>query len=258
MKTSYYFKRIINDKVKMLFMIILVVLPILDLIFTFIYVPMGAYPEKADANTFLTAGSASFVFISLMIYFLPVYLLIIAGDDCFEDALTGYRSVLISKWGKKSYVKTNIVKAFCISFSVILFSLVLNLLMAHIIYSGSQYSQFDELLIYYDQSSLFYIEANNPLLTNVCYIFTTSLLAGLIGAAGAALAMAIKNRKIVYPLLFLLWYLPQQLDNSVLLALQPFNEYELDTKIPIYIITSCIFIATTIVAAIKEIRYAKI
>ena len=258
MKASFYFKRIINDKVKMLFIILLFIMPILDLILTFIYVPMGAYPEKADANSFLAGTSVSFVFHSLMLHFLPIYLLIIAGDDCFEDASTGYRNLLVSKFGKKDYVRTNIIKAFCISFSIIFISLLLNLLMAHIIYLGTVYSQFDELLIYYDQSSLFYIEVSNPLITNICYIFTTSFLSGLIGSAGAALAMAIKNRKIVYPLLFLLWYLPSSLDKSIMLALQPFNEYELDTKISIYIITSCIFIVAIAVASFKEIRYAKI
>lgn len=258
MKEIYYFKRIINDKVKLFFMILLFTLPVIDLILTFIYVPMGAYPEKADANSFLAATSVSFISHSLMLYFLPVYLLVIAGDDCFEDVLTGYRSVLISKWGKKSYVKTSIIKAFCISFSVVFISLLFNLLMAHIIYNGSGYSQIEELLIYYEPGDLYYFEANNPLLTNVIYIFTTSFLSGLIGAAGAALAMANKNRKIVYPLLFLLWYLPQCLDNSIMLALQPFNEYNLGTKVYIYIITSCIFIVVTAVAAIKEIRYAKL
>lgn len=219
---------------------------------------MGAYPNAADYNLFLTGNSSSFIFISLMLNFLPVYLLFISGDDCFEDVSTGYRNLLISKWGKKNYMRTNIIKAFCISFFIIFTSLMLNLLMAHIIYNGAVYSQLDEMLIYYEPGDLYYIEATHPLLTNIIYIFTTSFLAGLIGAAGAALAMAIKNRKIVYPLLFLLWYLPQSLDNSIMLALQPFCEYGLDTKAPIYIITSCIFIAVTVVAAIKEKQYAKI
>ena len=79
-----------------------------------------------------------------------------------------------------------------------------------------------------------------------------------MGAAGAALAMAIKNRKIVYPLLFLLWFLPAHTDKSIMLALQPFCEYGLDTKIPVFVITLGIFVVLTIGAAIKEVHYAKI
>lgn len=263
MKASYYFKRIINDKVKLFFMILLFVIPMLDLILTFIDVPMGAYPEKADANTFLSFASHNQISFPLMLYFLPVYLLAIAGEDCFEDITTGYRNVLISKWGKKNYVKTNIIKAFCISFSVIFISLLLNLLMAHILYSGSEYSQIEEVLIYFGPEDLYYIEAKNPLLTNFIYLFPMSFLSGLIGAAGAALSMAIKNRKIVYPLLFLLWFLPLNIDNriadfGIMIALQPFNECSLGTKVLIFVIISGIFIAVTTAAAIKEIRYAKI
>lgn len=259
MKLSYYIKRIINHKVKILFILFLFALPIFDLIFTFIYVPVGATPERADFNSFLAATSTAGLFHSLMLHFLPVFLLIIAGEDCFEDATTGYRNILISKWGKKNYIKTYILKAFCISFFVVFLSLMLNLLMAHIIYNGALYSRFDELLIMnQEQSSLMYNEVTHPLITNICYIFITAILSGVIGAAGAALAMAIKNRKIVYPLLFLLWYMLTSLDKSIMLALQPFCEYGLDTKIPIYLISVCVFTAVTIIASIKEAYYAKI
>ena len=264
MKASYYFKRIMNDKTKLFFIILLFTIPMLDLILTFINVPMGAYPERADVNTFLYGSYVHNHFsYPLMLYFLPVYLLIVAGEDCFEDVTTGYRNVLISKWGKKNYVKTNIIKAFCISFSVIFISLLLNLLMAHIIYSGSEYSQIEELLVYYEPGDLYYIEAKYPLLTNFIYLFPISFMSGMLGSAGAALAMAIKNRKIVYPLLFLLWFilfLPRILafDDIIMLAMQPFNETSLDTKVLIFVITSCIFVAVTVAAAVKEIRYEKV
>lgn len=267
MKATYYFKRIINDKVKLFFIILLFIMPMLDLILTIIQVPItGAYPEKADVYTFLH-GSYLHNQISypLVLYFLPIYLLAIAGEGCFEDVTTGYRNVLISKWGKKNYVKTNIIKAFCISFSVIFISLLLNLLMAHILYSGSEYSEIEEVLIYFKPEDLYYIEAKNPLLTNFIYIFPVSFLSGLLGSSGAALAMAIKNRKIVYPILFLLWFLPQFLDErmqildyGITAAFQPFTEYSLGAKVLINIIASCVFLAITIAAAIKVIRYDKI
>lgn len=69
--------------------------------------------------------------------------------------------------------------------------------------------------------------------------------------------MAIKNRKIVYPLLFLLWFLTAHTDKSIMLIIQPFCEYGLDTKIPVFVITLGIFVVLTIGAAIKEVHYAK-
>ena len=132
------------------------------------------------------------------------------------------------------------------------------MLMSEIIFNTATYSIFSENLVDEDKTSLFYIEATHPTVTNIIYIFTTSLLSGAIGAAGAALAIAIKNRKIVYPLLFLLWFLPAHTDKSIMLALQPFCEYGLDTKIPVFVITLGIFVVLTIGAAIKEVHYAKI
>lgn len=258
LKVSYYLKRIINDKIKLGFIFLLFLLPIMDLISTLVSIHHGATSMAPWSSTFLSLTSTSFIFHSLFFNFLPLYLLIISCDDCFEDCTTKYRNILISKWGKKDYVITNITKSFCISFFLILFTLLLNMLMSEIIFNTATYSIFSENLVDEDKTSLFYIEATHPTVTNIIYIFITSLLSGAIGAAGSALAMAIKIRKIVYPLLFLLWFLPAHTDKSIMLALQPFCEYGLDTKIPVFVITLGIFVVLTIGAAIKEVHYAKI
>lgn len=258
MKASYYFKRIINDKIKLGFIFLLFLLPMVDLLSRLIHIPGGSNPMVPWASTFLSLTSNTFFFHSLFFNFLPLYLLIISCDDCFEDCTTKYRNVLISKWGKKNYVITNIAKAFFISFFLILFVLLLNMLMANIILNTATYSIYNDILIDYEKTSLFFIEVTHPIITNIIYIFALSLLSGTIGATGAALAMAVKNRKIVYPLLFLLWFLPSHTDKSIMLAIQPFCEYGLDTKIPTFVITLGVFVVLTIGAAIKEVRYAKI
>lgn len=147
------------------------------------------------SSTFLSLTSTSFIFHSLFFNFLPLYLLIISCDDCFEDCTTKYRNILISKWGKKDYVITNITKSFCISFFLILFTLLLNMLMSEIIFNTATYSIFSENLVDEDKTSLFYIEATHPTITNIIYIFTTSLLSGAIGAAGAHLQWQLKSEK---------------------------------------------------------------
>ena len=231
LKVTYYLKRIINDKIKLGFIFLLFLLPIMDLISTLVSIHHGATPMAPWSSTFLSLTSTSFIFHSLFFNFLPLYLLIISCDDCFEDCTTKYRNVLISKWGKKNYVITNITKSFCISFFLILFTLLLNMLMSEIIFNTATYSIFSENLVDEDKTSLFYIEATHPTITNIIYIF---------------------------PLLFLLWFLPAHTDKSIMLALQPFCEYGLDTKIPVFVITLGIFVVLTIGAAIKEVHYAKI
>lgn len=77
--------------------------------------------------------------------------------------------------GQKDYVITNITKSFCISFPDT-FTLLLNMLMSEIIFNTATYSIFSENLVDEDKTSLFYIEATHPTVTNIIYIFTTSLL----------------------------------------------------------------------------------
>ena len=115
MKVTYYLKRIINDKIKLGFIFLLFLLPIMDLISKLVSIHHGATPMAPWSSTFLSLTSTSFIFHSLFFNFLPLYLLIISCDDCFEDCTTKYRNILISKWGKKDYVITNIAKSFCIS-----------------------------------------------------------------------------------------------------------------------------------------------
>lgn len=257
MKLTYYVKRILNDKLKLFFIALIFLIPVLDLIFQLRYIPVGAVPGRADFNTFLT-GSNSFIFQTLLLDFLPVFLLIVACDDCFEDYTTGHRNVLITKWGKKNYVLTNVGKGFIISFCLMLLTLLLNLLMAHLLYSGAVYSGFDDLILDFKPTDLFYISVQHSLITNLCFILTTSFLSGVVGAAGAALAVAVHNRKIVYPVLFLIWFALKSTDKSLSLAMQPFSEYGFDTIVPVYIAGVLLFSVVTVAAAVKEIKYAKI
>jgi len=112
LKVSYYLKRIINDKIKLGFIFLLFLLPIMDLISKLVSIHHGATPMTPWSSTFLSLTSTSFIFHSLFFNFLPLYLLIISCDDCFEDCTTKYRNILISKWGKKDYVITNIILSF--------------------------------------------------------------------------------------------------------------------------------------------------
>lgn len=101
LKVSYYLKRIINDKIKLGFIFLLFLLPIMDLISKLVSIHHGATPMTPWSSTFLSLTSTSFIFHSLFFNFLPLYLLIISCDDCFEDCTTKYRNILISKWGQK-------------------------------------------------------------------------------------------------------------------------------------------------------------
>ena len=154
MKVTYYLKRIINDKIKLGFIFLLFLLPIMDLISKLVSIHHGATPMAPWSSTFLSLTSTSFIFHSLFFNFLPLYLLIISCDDCFEDCTTKYRNILISKWAK-GLCNNKYYKIILHFLFPILFTLLLNMLMSEIIFNTATYSIFSENLVDEDKTSLF-------------------------------------------------------------------------------------------------------
>lgn len=59
MKVTYYLKRIINDKIKLVFMFLLILLPMADLLSKLIHISHGATPMAPWSSTFLSLTSTS-------------------------------------------------------------------------------------------------------------------------------------------------------------------------------------------------------
>ena len=108
--------RIISDKKSIGMIIFMLVIPILDIVQIYyqdiikINGEMGKpYPLYV---TFLSCYSQGHIFQMIYLWFLPLYLLVIVGEECIVDYITGYKNILICKMGKNKY---QIINADCIT-----------------------------------------------------------------------------------------------------------------------------------------------
>ena len=222
---SYYITRIFNNKLKLGVILYIFIAPILDILLTLIDLSKGASVPAPYLATFLGGFSIGGLR-KLLKWYLPLLLAIVVADDCIEDYRIGYKNILITKRGKNKYFALNMLKSFVISFLIIIIPLLLNLLMVYIVFAGGTYY-------------------SHPMFYNLLCILLLSLTGGVVGSGATALAMAFPNRFILYPLIFILWYIPSIAKQSIMMAFQPFTEYPLSYALP-----SVIFVLATNVVAV--------
>lgn len=251
MTAKYYFNRIINNKLKLGVILIIFMLPVVDVLLLLNDIHNGSSVLEPNLASFLSSTIFNGAQI-LLFWFLPLYFLLLAADDCIQDFKTGYRNILITRLGKNKYFFINIIKGFAIGFTVIFLSLALNMLMTQIAFAGGAYSGFDE-----NDSTMKEI-FKHPFLTNCIYILAASFISGFVSIGSVAAALALHSRYIAYPLVFLLWYIPSSVNKSIILALQPFTEYSLLDVFSTILFVIGINIALVIFAYVKVVRFEQV
>ena len=98
----------------------------------------------------------------------------------------------------------------------------------------------------------------HPVLANLAYILLTAFLSGLIGGVGTALAITIQNRKIVYGLTFLLWFIPVNAKQSLMYVIQPFLFADYEVVVPTLCTVAAMYAAVIAAALILEEKFDKI
>lgn len=251
MNAKYYFKRIINNKVKLGVILLIFIFPVIDILLMLNDIHNGGSALQPDLASFLSSTIFNGAQI-LLFWYLPLYFLLIAADDCIEDFKTGYKNILITKWGKKKYLRVNIIKGFVIGFMVIFLTLALNMILTQIAFAGGTYTGFDS------DNGQINETLQYPFLTNCIYILVASFISGVVSMGAVAVALALHNRYLVYPIVFILWYIPSTVNKSIILALQPFTEYSLSDVLPTVLIVIAINIAAVVFACIKVIKYEQV
>lgn len=250
-----YFIRIINNKLKLSIIIFIFMLPVLDIVMTLIDIHNGASALNPMIAAFL--GNTIFMGLQkLLLWYLPLFLAIIVSDDCIEDFRLGYKNLLISKLGKKRYYFLNIIKSFVLSFFILLIPLIFNLLMTQIAFSGGTYNLY--LTEDIEKISALKNAFQHPLMTNLVYILLASFISGVLGMGSTAIAISFPNRFIVYPVVFVLWYIPSLFNPSIINAFQPFTEYTLADVMHIIMLVFSINLASVLFGFVKVIRYDQV
>lgn len=230
--------------------------PLLEILLYLYDVTRGGAVYYPDYAFFLMCNTAGVGHLpqSLLLWFMPIYCLILTADDCVEDNKIGYRNILICKCGKKRYIKSHLIKSFICIFVMIFSALLINLLMVHLVFRGGQFSPYGEE----EYTSAFYQwEISYPLLTNLLFSFITAFFCGLISMVGTMTAIRIKNKKLVYGITMLMWFIPFLSKNSIVLLFQPHSEYVLDTLIPLGACIIVVYGLYIVLGYFGEMRYGK-
>lgn len=212
--------------------------------------------------TFLSCYSQGHIFQMIYLCFLPLYLLVIVGEECIVDYITGYKNILICKMGKNKYILQKMKSAFIVSFTIVFVGLGLNLILSQVVFNGGTNTPFDAEPLKYDsfvmvETFLFEISYTHPLTTNIVYILITAIFAGVLGMMGAVLAISIHERKMVYALTFAIWFIPILFKNSSMHIFQPFMEYGFNVVVPVAIWCIVLYILVIITAIIWEKKLLK-
>lgn len=259
--------RIISDKKSIGMIIFMLVIPILDIVQIYyqdiikINGEMGKpYPLYV---TFLSCYSQGHIFQMIYLWFLPLYLLVIVGEESIVDYITGYKNILICKMGKNKYILQKMKSAFIVSFTIVFVGLGLNLILSQIVFNGGTKTRFDSEPLKYNsfvmiKTFLFEISYTHPLTTNIVYILITAIFAGVLGMMGAALAISIHERKMVYALTFAIWFIPILFKNSSMHIFQPFMEYDFNVIVPMAIWCIVLYILVIITAIIWEKKIVEV
>ncbi|MFC1286486.1 hypothetical protein [Bacillus paralicheniformis] len=248
MKSHIY--RIAKNKLSLLIFLIMIFIPCIDIVLLLLtntnYDPTFAF--------FLSGASRGHAAQMILLWFLPLYLLLLCADDPIQDYKTGFYQVLVSKVGRKKYCTEKIMTSFLISFSTMCVSLFINFIMVHILFFNGTFKN-DLEQIKFPDNLLYTFSMSHPYYAILLFSIVCCMLAGLIGALGAGVSLLFRDKKYAYPACFFIWFLLVLKKKSLVYLFQPFTEYGLDVLLPILITSVSIFFILIFIIIIYQVKY---
>ncbi|MFH0346690.1 hypothetical protein ACHADS_09025 [Bacillus vallismortis] len=246
--------RILHSKKSIIIFFIITIIPLIDA--AQIYITEQQYGVKYHpAFAFFLAGmTRGHAMQIILLWFLPIFLLILFADDGIQDSETGYRKILISKMGKKSYLVEKMTTAFIVSSMTIFISLVINFAVVNILFNGGTYNNgLSDIDI--PQNLLYTQSMANPFVTDIIYIFIASFISGLCGIMCASVCFFFREKKYAYTAAFFIWFLLVLKKNSLMFLFQPFTEYGYVVVLPILSLVILVFVMVPFILFIYEVKY---
>lgn len=259
MLLKYQVKKIWNDPIKNFICFLVLFFPCLEIIYNlFDLISREAHVLRPEFMCFLVGSSTrlSHVFQSIVLWFFPLYSLLLTAEDCIEERKTGIRNIVIAKEGKKKYIKSHLYKSFIFSFLLIMLMLLINMALVYIIFAGGKTPKYDDLMLSLRTDNLLWA-CKNGLLVDFIYIIITAAICGLISMVGTISAIMLVDRKIVYGITMLFWFAPTFLSKSLLYVFQPFTEYSLSFVAPTIIGVFVVYILYISGWYVKEVYFDK-
>lgn len=247
-----HIERLKKSKFFLICNIILLIFPSLEILQIFMHINKGgSVPEPLYA--FFLAGYSNFGMLqSILFWFLPIYLMLLVADDSIIEFKTGYYNIIASKCTKRVYCLEKVVTSFIVSFLTIFFALLFNLLLVCLFFHNGTYNIYEGLDM--KDNTFFGVCLNHPFITDIFYLILVSLIAGICGSLGAACSLFFKDKKYAYVVTFAMWFILVIQKKSLMLLLQPFNEYPLSDLLEIFISYLVIFLGSTAILLKCEIK----
>lgn len=230
-----YYNRVLKNRKTLVFIGLIFLIPIFDtwkLLRDLQFRPT-LVPEYA---TFLAGRSMGHFPQIILIWFLPVFLLILCCDNYTKDYKTGYRHAVILRKSRSYYYKTTLFGNMILSFIVMFLSLLLNLFLVYLIFkNGKDFQGLDSGHIY--GNKLLSFSMGNPIATNIIYIVIFSVICSLCAGLNTVISWIFPDIKFLYPISFMIWFVHilGDLSLSIVSVIQPFTEVKLADFWPIII-----------------------
>jgi hypothetical protein len=247
---SYYYRLLNYNKTKIVIALIFLI-PMIDILLNYNDYSGMILPYL---GTFLSGSSQGHIPQILLVWFLPVFMLIMCGDSYLDDYKTGYRYIMGTKKGRSNYYQKTLLGNMLLSFVAVVISLLVNMLLAFILFNNGDF----DLGLTIDilpENSLYTFALTYPYLTNVIYIIVFGLFASLCTGCSTVICWIFPNKTYAYPLSFIVWFLHIiGLGTSLPMIVQPFNEVYFDEYIKTFSFTVLFFICVIFIGFVYKVR----
>lgn len=231
---------------------IILILPQIDAMLSYQIISKGAGGVHPSMAAFLSGYSGHIVQMLLM-WLLPLYGLLMYGEQAVLEKKNGYEPIIMVRENKKKIYLSKIAAGFVSMFSAIMITLILNYVICLVLFfGGNRFKGLENYVATMDGWMLF--SMRNPIIAYIVHIIVTSMIAGFVGALCVALSTIISNLKMLYGVCFIIWFAQIIQNYSITYAMQPFIEYDLDYIIPALLILLGVTMGCILVGYIKKVK----
>lgn len=218
------------------FILLVFLIPMIDLLFVIHQNIVPQWPVEWSYRrialyhpcmaSFLSAAAHGHIMQMLLIWLMPIYILLIYGDSYIQEKTVGYTAIIYSHYSRKKVLYTRFAVSFLLFFGAFFLSMLLNFILANIIFinggsmKGLEQLAYDDVLPAWLAWSL-----RNPYLSYLLCMAAYSLIAGAGGILCYAVCLLFPSYKLAYPICFFLWFLQIASRYSITYAIQPYIEY---------------------------------
>jgi hypothetical protein len=247
------FYRIFKNKKSMFIIWFIILIPFIDLIQLLISQKTFGVNYHPAFSFFLAGSTQGHIGQIVLLWFLPIYFLILCSDEYIQEVKNGYNRIIISKLGQNVYFRTKLFISFIVPCITMFISLTINLIFSYIIFKGGAFSKgFFER----DTSSnlLTDFSQQHPFITAFTFLLIVCFFSGLVGVLGASACLVFPDRRYAYPIAYFIWFILIFVKGSVMNIFQPFTEYDIDDLLPILIIDILLLLVIPLLTYIYKIK----